>query len=95
MQRVSQSVDQVFGRLKVRANRHGDHLSTLLGGRYMGGRNCTNTKLRFASKLHGRIYGALLGMHWIDLTFGTKRKHRVIVVVMHIQTVTRIKDVVS
>ena len=26
MQRVNQSVDQVFGRLKVRANRHGDHL---------------------------------------------------------------------
>ena len=34
MRRVSQSVDQVFGRLNVRANRHGDHLSTLLGGRY-------------------------------------------------------------
>ena len=29
-----QRVDQVFGRLIVRANRHGDHLSTLLGGRY-------------------------------------------------------------
>ena len=37
MQRVSQSVDQVFGWLKVRANRHGDHLSTLLGGRYPPG----------------------------------------------------------